>query len=384
MTEGGEGRRRAGPRPGDRVGGYELLSVLGEGAQASVFEAVRTHDGLRAALKVLAPERRAQPRLAARFRREAELARTVRHPNLVGFIELVEPDTPPGALAYAMELVGGRSLRARLEQGAVSTVEEAVAIGLGLARGLQALHGAGVVHRDLKPENVLIEEVGEDLAARVKILDYGVASGGAGAEPEDAEPAAGWVGTPRYMAPEQAAGFAVDARADLFALGVILFEMLSGEHPHEGDTLAAIIRAKLEAAPKVTIGHAREVLPVALTELVDACLERRPEGRPEDAGHALRVLEECRLVLGAVGRIQLDTWKRTVPVGVPLRSAGAAGRVAEAGTPAAPEPRPGGRPEPKLAPAAPRTRDRRRRVIGVALLVIGLVLGLAWVVRLLR
>lgn len=357
---------------GRSLGGYELLSPLGRGSQGSVLRAVRSADGLEVALKVLAPERLSEPRFEARFRQEAEVLAQVPHENLVRFIELVETETPR-RLAYAMELLEGRSLREHLDAGSLSTVQEAVEIGLGVARGLDALHRAGVVHRDLKPENVLLRADGVEGPARVKILDFGVALG-PGPLGGTLEPAAGLVGTPRYMAPEQAAGLLVDARADLYALGVILFEMLSGQRPHDGDTLRAIIAAKLKTAPKVVVGHEQEVLPIALTEVVDACLRQRPSERPESAEHVLRVLEESSLVLGAVGRIHLDAWTRTVPQGKPMVRRLSA-------TEASPTPEPSSPVREALETPSEATLLTPSSITAVVFLLALLVLGLWWVFR---
>lgn len=296
------------PTVGEDVGQYQLLSLLGQGGAASVFRARRKPDGAIVALKVLSAEKLSRTRIVQRFYDEAKTASTVQHATLVEFVELIEEEAPR-RLAYAMEYVAGQPLRARLLSGQPIPLTECIHIAKQICAGVNALHQAGIVHRDLKPENImLIPEPGRP--PRVKILDFGVAK--FLSQPADqlqlAKPEAPgtFVGTPRYMAPEQAAGGAIDGRSDLFAIGVMLFEMITGQRPHEGDSLKAVVMAKLKGAPRLTMNPDREILPQELADVVDACLKLQPDLRPSDARKVIRILDEAQAVLAAVGPIRLD------------------------------------------------------------------------------
>ncbi len=296
------------PVVGEDVGKYQLLSLLGQGGAASVFQAKRRPDGAIVALKVLSAEKLSRPRIVQRFYDEAKTASTVQHATLVEFVELLEEEKPR-RLAYAMEYVAGQPLRARLLSGQPIPLVECIHIAKQICAGVNALHQAGIVHRDLKPENImLIPEPGKP--PRVKILDFGVAK--FLSQPADQLPLAKpeapgtFVGTPRYMAPEQAAGGAIDGRSDLFAIGVMLFEMITGQRPHEGDSLKAVVMAKLKGAPRLTMNPDREILPQELADVVDACLKLQPDLRPSDARKVSRILDEAQAVLAAVGPIRLD------------------------------------------------------------------------------
>jgi hypothetical protein len=299
------------PQSGDVIGGYALVELLGRGGAALVFRARRRRDDAIVALKVLAADKVSRPRIVQRFLDEAEIASHVRHTAIVEFVELVDVASPR-RLAYAMEYVAGQSLRERLQLGTAMPLLEVIHVAKQLAGGLGALHAAGIVHRDLKPENVMLV-VERGRPTRVKLLDFGVAKHVSQASdphtPGKVDTPGTFVGTPRYMAPEQAAGGKVDGRADLFALGVMLFEMVAGQRPHEGDTLKAVVMAKLKGAPRLTMNPDREVLPAELAELVDACLKLQPDARPADTGAVIRVLDEAATVLSIVGTVRMGDGK---------------------------------------------------------------------------
>lgn len=296
------------PVLGEVIEGFELVELLGQGGAGSVFRAVHPHHG-EVALKILATSKLSRARVVRRFRDEADIASSVRHPALVEFVQLVEQSSPQ-RLAYAMELVRGLSLREKLQHVNVLALTEAIHIAKQMCLGVATLHDVGIVHRDLKPENVmLIEPERAGQHTRVKILDFGVAKHLH--QPEASAPSLGevpgtFVGTPRYMAPEQAAGGDVDGRADLFAIGVMLFEMITGQRPHEGDTLKAVVMAKLKGAPRLTMNPDRELLPQELADIVDACLKLQPDLRPRDARSVAARLDEAEMVLAAVGSVRLD------------------------------------------------------------------------------
>ncbi len=291
------------PRVGDSVGPYRLLALLGKGGAGSVFKARHQRTDRVVALKVLAAAKTKRARIVQRFFDEVRAASSVDHPGLVKVYDFIEEEEPR-RLAYAMEFVDGEPLRVRLRREGALALRTAIAVGAQISDALTALHEAGIIHRDLKPENILLVDDG---ALRVKLLDFGVVK----FLPVDrtvtdpaAEPttAGTFVGTPRYMAPEQAAGAQVDHRADLFALGVMLFEMITGACPHEGDSLRDVVLAKLKGAPRITVNPEQEILPEELTDIVDACLQLKPSLRPDSAAEVSAVLAHVELVLFAVGR----------------------------------------------------------------------------------
>ena len=174
-----------------------------------------------------------------------------------------------------------------------------------MSHGVGALHDAGIVHRDLKPENVMIiAKDDDDRTPKVKVLDFGVAKFLTGDGLESDGPGT-FVGTPRYMAPEQAAGGKVDPRSDLFAIGVMLFEMITGSRPHDGDTLKSVVMAKLRGAPRIEVNPGKEILPQELSDIVDSCLKLKPAERPDSTEDFDRVLASAYSVLSAVGPIRL-------------------------------------------------------------------------------
>jgi eukaryotic-like serine/threonine-protein kinase len=293
------------PEPGEVVGGYALLERLGRGGAGSVFKA-RAADGNICALKVLAASKVKRARVVQRFFDEVRAASAVKHPGLIRVLDFVEEEEPR-RLAYAMEYLEGESLRDKLKREHTIGLREAMDIGAQICEALHALHQGGIIHRDLKPENIMIAAAkgGRPL---VKLLDFGVVkflpvdpTGGV----KDTEKPGTFVGTPRYMAPEQAAGAAVDPRADLFSIGVILFEMITGRCPHEGDSLRDVVLAKLKGAPRITVNPEKEVLPQELTDMVDACLRLKSSLRPKDAQAVANGLREAEVVLFTVGPIRL-------------------------------------------------------------------------------
>jgi len=253
-----------------------------------VYRARDTRIGREVAVKVL------QPRLAldaggrARFEREARAAGSLSHPNIVTLFDVgVEGKTP----YLVTEWIAGESLRAMLRRGPVPQAR-ALEIAAQVARGLAAAHERGVVHRDLKPENLLV--TGDGL---VKILDFGLARFSAAAADADLPTltddqltrAGDLLGTPAYMAPEQVRGLPVDHRADLFALGVVLFEMLVGRHPFPGDDAPAILSAILHREPPELAASGS--LPRPLRTLLLRCLARDPDERVASASQLAREIE---------------------------------------------------------------------------------------------
>jgi serine/threonine-protein kinase len=249
------------------AGRYLLLNQLGRGGMGIVYRARDTLVGDVVALKMLELGKSQGPELLERFRREVRLARRITHPNVARTHDLGEH---AGHLFLTMEYVEGEDLQSLLGRERPLGAARAARIALAVCEGLAAAHAAGVVHRDLKPANVLVEASG-----RVVLTDFGIARAMAG---ETAARTQGMVGTPMYMAPEQLAGAEVDARADLYAMGLLLYEMLTGEAPFTGDSPMAVAFARLRQPPPDPRG--RPGVPDALAEWVRRCLGREPHERP--------------------------------------------------------------------------------------------------------
>jgi serine/threonine-protein kinase len=288
--------------PGSTLGGYRIVSALGAGGMGEVYRASDTRLDREVAIKVLPAAVAAEPERLARFEREAKLLAALNHPNVAhvyGF-EQATLDDGSGVHFLAMELVEGEDLAQRLKRGAIP-VDEALAIARQIAEALEEAHEKGIVHRDLKPANVKVTPDG-----KVKVLDFGLAKAYAadpmassGSHDLSQSPtlatAAGTqagiiLGTAAYMSPEQARGKAVDRRADIWAFGVVLFEMLAGRRLFQGETvsdvLAGVLRQELEwtALPPV---------PPAVRWLLRHCLERDPRLRLHDVADARLLLAEA-------------------------------------------------------------------------------------------
>ncbi|MCM2268964.1 MAG: serine/threonine-protein kinase [Thermoanaerobaculia bacterium] len=284
------------PAPGTRLGPYEITAKLGEGGMGVVYRAKDFHLGREVALKVLPEGFSADPDRVARFEREAKLLAQLNHPNIAQ-IHGLEVSGPIRALV--MELVEGPTLAERLEKGALP-LNESLSIARQIAEALEEAHEKGIVHRDLKPQNIKAS-----IEGKVKVLDFGLAkamdpAGNSAALPVDfahsptitfgATREGVILGTAAYMSPEQARGGAIDKRADIWAFGVVVYEMLTGERLFSGesvvDVLGSVMRQSIdfERLPATT--------PSRLRELVRRCLERNPKNRLRDIGDARLVIEE--------------------------------------------------------------------------------------------
>jgi serine/threonine-protein kinase len=263
--------------PGDVLGHYRVIAPLGAGGMGQVFLAEDTRLGRKLALKVLAPQSFATADLIERFDREARTVSALNHPNI---ITMYDTGQIGGMRFIATEFIEGKTLRTLLGRGRMD-VRQSLEIAAQVAQALVAAHDAGVVHRDLKPENVMLRHDGY-----VKVLDFGLAKlSGIVTSPRNVgaaralETAAGIVmGTVRYMAPEQARGQEVDARTDLFALGVVLYEMLAGATPFTGATAADTIGALLRQDPPPIADVPDDVNRIALTALRKDRRERYQSG----------------------------------------------------------------------------------------------------------
>jgi serine/threonine protein kinase/tetratricopeptide (TPR) repeat protein len=278
---------------GRLLGHYRVLKQLGSGGMGDVYVAEDTRLDRRVAIKVPRADVAGSPDRRVRFRREAKAAAALNHPNIVHLYSVEEHE---GVLFLTMELVEGRSLREILSAGTPLAVPRAVAFGIQMAEALACAHAAGILHRDLKPANVMI--TAND---RVKILDFGLAKLFAPSFSGSAEAATvvqqltsegTALGTAGYMSPEQALGRPVDPRTDLFALGVVLFEMTTGQAPFPGDTVFAVLDQLLHRRPpSVRAVHA--AVPDWLASVIERTLEKDPDRR---YGSVNDLLEDLRRV----------------------------------------------------------------------------------------
>ena len=265
----------------DSIAHYRIGSKLGQGAMGEVYRATDTKLGRDVAIKLIAPALAEDQSRLASFTREAQVLASLNHPNIAAIYGVEDH-------ALVMELVEGPTLADRIKQGPIP-LDEAMRIARQIADGLAAAHDRGVVHRDLKPANIKITPDGT-----VKLLDFGLARAAAVATvaADDAATVAysmvgGDViaGTPAYMAPEQARGLALDKRADIWAFGVVLYEMLTGTAPFRGETTTDIMAAVVREDPNLTR------VPAAVRPVLRRCLEKDPKRRLRDVGDAILLLE---------------------------------------------------------------------------------------------
>jgi serine/threonine-protein kinase len=273
---------------GDR---YRIVSRIGVGGMGAVYRAEHTMMRRDLAIKVLLPELSGKEEFARRFEREAESASRLAHPNIITVTDFGR--TAEGSLFLAMEYLAGTSLSQAIAAGPL-TLDRALSIERQILRALDHAHAAGVVHRDLKPENImLVERDGQRDV--VKILDFGIAKV---TEPQSGGQAltqAGVIfGTPEYLSPEQALGEAVDARTDIYAAGVILFEMLAGRRPFESEDKVKIISMHLaHAAPRLRDVNPAVQVPVAFELLIQQAMEKSRDNRFASAAAFLQALDDA-------------------------------------------------------------------------------------------
>ena len=268
---------------------YKVIEHLGEGGMGAVYVAEHLKLRKEVALKVIHPEFAGDGEVAARFAREAMASAQLEHPHVASALDF--GTLPEGGAYLVMQLVRGKSVHDMLEEHGSIPWKHACEIAAQVADALAAAHDAGIVHRDLKPDNILLQERA-DGSTQVKVLDFGIArvaleegrQAPEGAAPGKALTRVGTVmGTPGYMSPEQAMGERVDARADLYALGVVLWEMIVGKDMFGTRDLTAIVTRQLtEPAPPLSL-NAPEPVPPELDALVKAMLSGRADERPESA-----------------------------------------------------------------------------------------------------
>jgi len=272
-----------------RIGPYHLEREIGRGSMGIVYRARRAGTGPPVAVKLLNPSIAYDPAMSARFVREGRAAALVNDPGVVGVSDF--GSLPDGRSFLVMEWVDGCTLAEALGEGGTLPPAEAVRLALRILAALEAAHVRGVVHRDLKPSNVFVTEDGN-----VKIADFGAALVD---DPlRGVRTDAGIIlGTPAYMAPEQALALPTDARADLYAVGGILFRVLSGAPPFRSAALLEVIRQQIEDPPP-PVTSPRGPLPDVLVGCVARALAKRPDDRFRNAGEMRAVLELALVLLG--------------------------------------------------------------------------------------
>ncbi|GAB2732153.1 protein kinase domain-containing protein [Kitasatospora kifunensis] len=272
-------------------GRYELVGTLGVGGMATVWHGVDRVLGRQVAVKVLNGGLAEDPRFAERFGREAQHAAMLVHPRIA---MVFDSGMDEGSAYIVMELIRGRSLGSVLAEGGPLPIERAVGIAAAVCEALEVAHAAGLVHRDIKPGNVMITDDGG-----VKVVDFGIAR--ASASGQQLTQTASVLGTAAYLSPEQATAAEVDGRADLYALGCVLTEMLTGEPPFTADTPVGIAFKQVseEALP---VSLRRPEVPRALDQVVARLLAKRPADRPASAAAARAELLAAVPVAGSVDR----------------------------------------------------------------------------------
>jgi Tol biopolymer transport system component len=301
---------------GTRLGPYEILAPLGAGGMGEVYRAHDPRLKRDVALKVLPAELASEPERLGRFQREAETLAALNHPHIVTIYSVEEADEHR---FLTMELVEGKTLSKVIPRGGLP-LSRFFQIAIPLAEAVSAAHEKGVIHRDLKPGNVMVTE--ED---RVKVLDFGLAKLREGVRGEvdtqsPTEPATGpgrVMGTAPYMSPEQVQGRALDHRSDVFALGIMLYEMATGEPPFGGDTFADVASSILKDDP-VSVTERKADLPRDLAKLIRHCLEKEPRKRLQTTLDLANELEELRR--------EVDSGEALTSGGAPVVSSRAGGK----------------------------------------------------------
>jgi len=335
--------------PGTRLGPYEVVAKIGAGGMGEVYRATDTKLNRDAALKILPDSFTADPDRRARFTREAQVLASLNHPNIAGIYGFEDASGTP---VLAMEFVEGEDLSTIIARGAIP-LADVLQFARQIAEALETAHEQGIVHRDLKPQNIKVKADGT-----VKVLDFGLAKaldpvpGGRDFSPADQSPTITTpamtmrgmiIGTAAYMSPEQARGKTVDRRADIWAFGVVLYEMVTGRRAFEGeeisDVLAAVLRQDVDwtALPATT--------PPRLRRLLERCLDRDHRQRLRDIGEAR--VEIAKIASGAPDVSGINTasaltmapvplWRRATPVALGLALAAAAAIAAWTLKPSAP------------------------------------------------
>jgi serine/threonine-protein kinase len=261
---------------------YQLQEPIGRGGMAVIYRGVDMHTNRTVAVKVLREIYSTDPKFVTRFQREAKAASSLKHPHIV---QVYDYGQSGGNYYIVMELVEGKDLRRYLRSYRVLTPERAMMIAHDVALGLGAAHRREIVHRDVKPQNILVGDDGS-----IKLTDFGIASVYKDLDAERLTTTGMTLGTVQYYAPEQAQGEIVSAAADVYALGIVMYEMLTGHTPFDGDTPVAVAMQHIQDAPLPPRQYNHSITP-ALEEIILRCLEKVPEMRYRDGSMLARALE---------------------------------------------------------------------------------------------
>jgi serine/threonine protein kinase len=284
--------------PGDTLDHFELLDIVATSGMATVFRAVDKDSGLQVAIKVPHPEMESDPVMYDRFRREEEIGTRIEHPSVMKV--LTNPDR--SQVYMVMEWLEGRLLRQILNEVGRLPVDRAVRLTLGICDALEHVHTHGVVHRDLKPENIMV-----DTNDRIHLIDFGIAAS-AGARRLTFAHFSQSMGTPDYISPEQVRGKRGDARSDVYALGVMLYEMLTGSVPFTGPNPFAVMNDRLLNQPRPPSQLMPTITP-QLQEILYRALEREPKNRYASAREMAHDLAHQSEV-GIAPRPDAEQWKQ--------------------------------------------------------------------------
>ncbi|MET1083876.1 MAG: serine/threonine-protein kinase, partial [Burkholderiales bacterium] len=284
----------------EKVGRYQIREAIGEGAMAKVFKAFDPEIDRTLAIKVLKSQLRGDSEYRLRFLREAKGAGILSHPNIVTVFDVGEADSHP---YIAMELVEGPTLSEILKEKELLPAPAVVEIGIQLARALDYAHRKGIIHRDVKPGNIMLVK---DTNA-VKVADFGICRIDNSDATQQTQ-VGNVLGTPHYMSPEQVLGQKVDSRSDLFSAGVVLYQLLTGHLPFDGDTLITVAHKITNTEPP-SIDKVRPDLPLSLRRIVERALRKQREKRfqsgEELAKALIGVAQEMAEVDGGKGRARV-------------------------------------------------------------------------------
>lgn len=258
-------------------GRYDVLKKLGEGGMGTVYLAEQVSIGRKVALKLLQGNYAKNDEFITRFRREARLAASLNHRNIVTVHDFDQD--ADGTLFLAMEYVDGKKLTDLIRRDGPLDIQRAVRLGAQIADGLDAAHRQGVIHRDIKPDNIMV--IGIDDAEEVKLMDFGIARLRDAGTMSHLTQTGMIMGTPAYMAPEQAEGTEVSERTDIYALGIVLYEMLSGSVPFRASTPGAVLVKQMQETP-LPLRNLRREVPAWIERVVMQALEKKPENRQRD------------------------------------------------------------------------------------------------------
>jgi serine/threonine protein kinase len=290
-------------RTGDKLDHYLIDKVVARSGMASIFRATDERTGQPVAIKIPHPEMEADPVFYDRFRREQEIGQKLDHPGVMK----VFPNDDHSEFYMAMEWVDGRLLRQILNEQRKFPVERAVKIALQIASALEYIHSHGVVHRDLKPENIMV-----DAQDRIKLIDFGIAAN-VGSRRLTFAKFSQTMGTPDYISPEQVKGKRGDGRSDIYALGVMLYEMLTGKVPFTGPNAFVIMNDRLLNNP-VPPREIDATISPQLQEIIYRAIERDPAKRYQSAREFANDLQHPEQV-GVADREELSNWRvRRKPV----------------------------------------------------------------------